>query len=83
MVKLEISTHSGDIDILKVETYDPEDIDKKRNDENLQSILIGRNSYSRIDLKNIKQITDEQVEVEQEHSEGEVETAEEGEEIEE
>lgn len=62
MVKLEITTHSSnEKDIIEVETYDPVEIDTKRNDHTIESILIGRNSYSRIDLKNIK-VIEEKVE---------------------
>lgn len=56
MIKLEISTHSGDLDIITVEDYDAKTLNDKRNSTELESILIGDNSYSRIDLKNVKVI---------------------------
>lgn len=56
MVKIEVSTHSGDIDVIEVETYNAENITKMRNDSSLESIAIGEHSYSRIDIKNIKPI---------------------------
>ena len=56
MIKLEISTHSGDVDIVEVDEYDAEDITEKRNDSTIESIAIGNHSYSRIDIKNIKPI---------------------------
>jgi len=53
MIKLEISTHSGVVDIVEVEAYDVEEITNKRNDHTIEAIAIGDRSYSRIDLKNI------------------------------
>lgn len=58
MVKLEISTHSGDVDIIEVDNYNAEEITTLRNGED-EAIAIGDYSYSRIDIKNIKPITDE------------------------
>lgn len=55
MIKLEVSTHSGDVDVIEVEEYDPMEITKLRNSD-VQAILIGNRSYSRIDIKNIKPI---------------------------
>ncbi|GEM04088.1 hypothetical protein HMI01_10760 [Halolactibacillus miurensis] len=54
MVKLKVTTHSGEEDVLEVEVYRPEEITAKRNDGDIQAIQIGDNSYSRIDIKNIK-----------------------------
>lgn len=54
MDKIIITTHSGIEDILEVENYDPEEVDRKRNDDSLLSVLIGGNSYSRIDIQNIR-----------------------------
>ena len=59
MIKLEVSTHSGDVDIVEVEEYDVNDITQKRNDNSIEAITIGNNSYSRIDIKNIKVIEQE------------------------
>lgn len=56
MIKLEITTHSGDLDIIEVKEYDAEKLNDLRNNNEIESILIGENSYSRIDLKNIKVI---------------------------
>jgi len=59
MVKIEVTTHSENkVDVIELESYDEAEVDKKRNDDSLLSILIGRNSYSRIDIKNIKVIED-------------------------
>lgn len=60
MVKLEITTHSSnEVDIIEVEQYDAQHINQQRNDDTILAILIGENSYSRIDLKNIKVISAE------------------------
>ena len=56
MIKLEVSTHSGDVDIVEVDEYDAVEITEKRNDSTIESIAIGNYSYSRIDIKNIKPI---------------------------
>lgn len=56
MFKLNVTTHSGLDDIVEVETYNPIELNTQRNDESIQAILIGPNSYSRIDLKNVKLI---------------------------
>lgn len=53
MIKLEITTHSGDTDIIEVEEYDVQKITDLRNGEQ-EAIAIGNHSYSRIDIKNIK-----------------------------
>lgn len=60
MTKLEVSTHTGDIDVLQVKDYDPDDILQKLNDMEVQAIKIADNIYSRIDIKNIKPITDDE-----------------------
>lgn len=54
MIKLEVSTHSGDADIIQVTEYNEIELNEKRNTADLESVLIGRNSYSRVDLKNIR-----------------------------
>lgn len=56
MIKLEISTHSGDVDLVEVEDYDAHEVANKINDTSIQAIVFGNNVYSRIDLKNIKVI---------------------------
>ncbi|HAM79638.1 hypothetical protein [Ornithinibacillus bavariensis] len=59
MIKLNVTTHSGDDDIIEVEAYDAKELEDKRNNNELESIAIGDNVYSRIDLKNIKRIREE------------------------
>lgn len=66
MVKLEITFHSSqEKDIVEVEYYDPVDINNQRNDDTIFAILLGKNSYSRIDLKNIRVIEEESTDLEQ------------------
>lgn len=54
MITLEISTHGGDVDNVKVENYDVEAVVNELNDDSVHSIAFGQNIYSRIDIKNIK-----------------------------
>lgn len=56
MIKLEVSTHSGDKDVLEVEKYDAHELAEKINDDTVHAIDIGDHVYSRIDIKNIKPI---------------------------
>ncbi len=66
-MKLEITTHSGQgEDIVEVESYDPKEIAKQRNDHTIEAIAIGDNVYSRIDLKNIKPVHKEDIDNEAE-----------------
>lgn len=55
-MKLHVTTHSGEEDIIEVVSYDAEKITSMRNDNTIESIQIGDYSYSRIDIKNIKPI---------------------------
>lgn len=57
MTKLEISTHSGDSDIVKVDEYNALEVADKLNDNDTQAIAFGDNVYSRIDIKNIKKVS--------------------------
>lgn len=59
MIKLEISTHSGDVDIVEVEEYNADELESKLNDHEIYAIKMGSNIYSRIDVKNIKVIEPE------------------------
>lgn len=56
MTKLEVSTHSGEVDILEVENYNADELESRLNDHEIHAIKIGSNIYSRIDVKNIKVI---------------------------
>lgn len=60
MIKLQISTHSGEMDILEVENYDPNEIADKINSQDVNVIVIAKNIYSKIDIKHIKIIENDQ-----------------------
>lgn len=53
MIKLKVTTHSGDEDIIEVESFDVDKITELRNGDD-EAIALGNCSYSRIDIKNIK-----------------------------
>lgn len=59
MVKLQLSTHSGEVDILEVQDYNPNELAEKINDNNINVIVLAKNIYSKIDIKNIKVIENE------------------------
>lgn len=56
MTKIEISTHSGDVDVVEVEEYAAEQMANEINNNEKLVISIGDNIYSRIDIKKIKKI---------------------------
>lgn len=58
MVKIRVTTHSGEDDILEVDSFDAETLNEKMNNNEIHSILIGDNIYSRIDLKNVKKMNE-------------------------
>lgn len=62
MIKLEVSTHSGDNDLVLVDDYNHDEMVKTINDDSTHAVLIGKNIYSRIDLKNIKVVEKENAE---------------------
>lgn len=55
-IKLNITTHSGEEDIVEVDEYNSADLAKSLNDIDVQSIAIGDHVYSRIDVKNVKPV---------------------------
>lgn len=59
MVKLQLSTHSGEVDILEVQDYNPNELAEKINDNNINVIVLAKNIYSKIDIKHIKIIENE------------------------
>lgn len=69
MIKLEISTHSGDTDIVEVDEYNALDVAEKLNDNDTQALAFGDNVYSRIDIKNIKLVKESEEEDEIEDAE--------------
>lgn len=52
-MKIRVTTHSGEDDIIEVEEYNAEEITAKRNNNEIQAIQLGNASYSKIDIKNI------------------------------
>lgn len=61
MIKLEVSTHSNhdNTDIINVEEYDASELVEKLNSNDIQSIKLGNNIYSRIDIKNVKPVDED------------------------
>ena len=55
MIKLEISTHSGDTDTVLVGNYNAEEVADLLNSDT-QALVFGENVYSRIDIKNIRKL---------------------------
>ena len=56
MIKLEISTHSGSVDVVKVENFCARDVEERLNTSEVQAIAFGDNVYSKIDIKNIRRL---------------------------
>lgn len=54
MTKIEVSTHSGDVNTIEIDDYDARKITEMRNDSTIEAITLGNHSYSRIDIKNIR-----------------------------
>ena len=59
MIKLEISTHSGEIDIVEVDEYSADSVAEQLNNSEVQAVVFGDNVYSRIDVKNVKPVLNE------------------------
>ena len=55
-MKLKILTHSGIEDIVEVEEYDAIKLNTDLNNKEIQTVLIGKNIYSRIDIKYVAEI---------------------------
>ena len=43
MIKLEISTHSGDIDIVEVDEYSADSVAEQLNNSEVQAVVFGDN----------------------------------------
>ena len=56
MIKIQVITHSGQEDVIEVEEYNPQEIAEKINGKEVQVIVFGKNIYSKIDIKYVKQI---------------------------
>lgn len=59
MVRLEVTTHSGDLDVVEVESYNAQELADKLNDAEILSVALGDNVYARIDVKNVKPVGEE------------------------
>lgn len=59
MMKVRVTTHSGDDEIYKVESIDLEEITEQRNDDDIQAIQISNASFAKIDIKNIYILEDD------------------------
>lgn len=55
-MRLKILTHSGIEDIVEVEEYDAIKLNTDLNNKEIQTVLIGKNIYSRIDIKYVAEI---------------------------
>lgn len=64
-MKLKITTHSGDQDIVEVEGYDARETSKEVNSsQDEHTIAFGNNIYSKIDIKSVKPLAEEEPEEE-------------------
>ena len=55
-MRLKILTHSGIEDIVEVEEYDAIKLNTDLNNKEIQTVLIGNNIYSKIDIKYVAEI---------------------------
>jgi len=55
-LRLKILTHSGIEDIVEVEEYDAIKLNTDLNNKEIQTVLIGNNIYSKIDIKYVAEI---------------------------
>ncbi|MEK4970723.1 hypothetical protein MHI57_24515 [Cytobacillus sp. FSL K6-0129] len=62
-MKLKIATHSGLEYETLAETFDPQALDEKLNDTDVNTVLIGDIIISRIDIKLVMPIKEEEVEL--------------------
>lgn len=56
MIKIEIKTHSGDIDVVDIDNYIPLDVLNELENTEKSHIALGNNIYSKIDVKSIKPV---------------------------
>jgi len=56
LIKLQVITHSGIEDIVEAKEYDPIKLNEDLNNKEIQTVLIGKNIYSRIDIKYVAEI---------------------------
>ncbi len=58
MIELQITTHSGDVHKVEVESYDAMELSEQINNNEQLVVIIGQNVYSRIDVKQIKKVSE-------------------------
>lgn len=61
MTKLRILTHSGEEVIVEVENYNAQELNQKLNSPDVITVVIGDIIFSRIDVKLVKPVKDEEI----------------------
>ena len=64
-MKVKVFMHSGENYEIEVESYNPAELNDQRNDETISSILIGDYSLSRINIRDVIPIKEQQEETEE------------------
>ncbi|MFL2116268.1 hypothetical protein ACEN4P_01400 [Marinilactibacillus psychrotolerans] len=58
MPQIEVTTHSGDTEVVDVETYNATELVQEINNKNDEHVIaLGNSIYSKIDIKSIKPVT--------------------------
>lgn len=61
MQKIEITTHSGNTEIVEVESYSAIELVQEINNKNVEHVIaLGNSIYSKIDIKSIKPVKEEE-----------------------
>lgn len=61
MPQIEVTTHSGDTEVVDVETYNAAELVQEINNKNDEHVIaLGNSIYSKIDIKSIKPVTAEE-----------------------
>ena len=63
-MKLKVYTHTGEEYLIEVTEYNPKELNDQRNDETINSILLGNYSLSRINIRDVIP-SEEEVDTEQ------------------
>ena len=61
-MKVKVFMHSGEDYDIEVDSYNPVELNEQRNDETISSILIGDYSLSRINIRDVIPIQQEETE---------------------
>lgn len=59
MIKLKIETHDGETHVQSVESYDAFELNEDLNDNDLNTVIIGDLVISRINVKSVNPIVDQ------------------------